>query len=398
MTDPRILVVAPRLDVGGAEIHLFRILPRIRQAGLDVGLFTIARGGTLENEFVAAGVPVLGASMPGPRLWRSAYAAYTLRREIRRRKPDILHFFLPEPALIGALASFGLREPVHIMSRRSLAFYRHNHPLITYFDRRVTRSMDILIGNSSAVAAELVEDCDDPGKVGMIHNGVDLPPLADAHLREAARSVLGVPQDAFVIAVVANLIPYKGHEDLIAALGRVRCQLHASWRLLLIGKDQGIGGRLKAQAEGLGIGDNILWLGERADSRDLLAGADLGILPSHQEGFSNSLIEMMAQGLPVIASRVGGNIDAVADGESGLLVPVGNVDALGDAILRLYVAADQRSAIGAAARSRAAQLFSLERCLEGYLHLYRSARETRPVSDMINPPESRSGDLHGECI
>ena len=132
----------------------------------------------------------------------------------------------------------------------------------------------------------------------------------------------------------------------------------------------------------------FLWLGERSDTQDLLAAADLGVLVSHQEGFSNSLIEMMAQALPVIATRVGGNIDAVVDGESGRLVPVKDNAALGQAILGLYADAVTRRRMGKAARWRVEQLFSLQLCVNRYLNLYRYvlSGKTSQVAQLIDPP------------
>jgi glycosyltransferase involved in cell wall biosynthesis len=388
MTNPRVLVVAPRLDIGGTEVHLARVLPKLRQAGLDVSLFTIARGGRLEPDFIAAGVPVLGIEVAGPRLLRSLRAAHVLRQEIRRLRPDILQFFLPEPSLIGSLAAAGLASPLRIMSRRSLSHYRRNHLFLAWLDRRINRSMNSLIGNSSAVAAELIEECGDADKVGIIHNGIEVPPTPDAQSRAACRARLGTPDDAFVIVMIANLFPYKGHADLIAALGLVRGRLRGPWRLLLIGRDEGIGAVLKTQSETLGINANILWLGERSDSQELLAAADLGILASHQEGFSNSLIEMMAQAMPVVATSVGGNIDAVVDGESGRLVPAKDPAALGEAIADLYEDADTQKRMGDAARSRVERLFSLELCVHRYLNLYRGliANKTIPAAQLIDPP------------
>lgn len=387
---PRILIVAPRLDVGGAEIHLLRVLPRLRQAGLDAHLFTISRGGRLETQFLAAGVPLMGAEGRGQRILRNLDAARALRREIRRLQPDILHFFLPEPAFVGALASAGLGGRIRILSRRSLTHYRRNHVFLGWLDHRLSRVMTGLIGNSTAVASELVADCGDAGRVGIIHNGVDVPPAPDAQARAAVRRKLGIDQNAFVIAAIANFFPYKGHADLIDALKLAHVRLQAPWRLMLIGRDDGFGTALKAQAMALGVDGNILWLGERSDTQDLLAAADLGILASHQEGFSNSLIEMMAQALPVIATRVGGNIDAVIDDVSGRLVPVQDPAALGEAIADLYANAAARKRLGDAARRRVEELFSLEACARRYLNLYRglAADRTIPLAQLIDPPDA----------
>ncbi len=390
---PRVLVVAPRLEAGGAEIHLARILPRLRRAGLDISLFTTSRGGRLEQGLIATGVPVLGAKIAGAQPMRGLRTVADLRREIRKLRPDILHFFLPEPYLIGSLAAAGLGGMIKIMSRRSLADYQRNHPILARVERHLHRSMNALIGNSSAVAAQLIAECGDPDKVAVIHNGIELSPPPEQQARMARRRELGIPEDAFVIATVANLIPYKGHADLLAALASIRGRLHGAWRLIVIGRDEGIGEQLKRQAEKSGIGRNVLWLGEQSDPQATLATADLGVLPSHQEGFSNSLIEKMAQGLPVIATRVGGNSDAVVDGESGWLVPVADPTALGDAIAAVYEDPRLQVRMGTAARMRVEHFFTLEACVRRYLNLYIGIEAGRavPVAQLIDPKEIETG-------
>src|SRR5208282_1725368 len=127
----------------------------------------------------------------------------------------------------------------------------------------------------------------------LIYNGIEMPPPATAADRQRVRGALHLPSDTLAITVVANLVAYKGHRDLIAALALLNDRL-PQWRLLAIGRDDGIGAELKRQAKALKISDNILWLGERADVGELLAASDIFVLPSHQEGFSNALLEAMA--------------------------------------------------------------------------------------------------------
>jgi glycosyltransferase involved in cell wall biosynthesis len=389
----RILVVAPRLDTGGAEIHLARILPALRRAGLDISLFTMSRGGRLEQDIVDGGVPVVGAKIAGAHPMHSPRTAYNLRREVRRLKPDILHFFLPEPYLVGSLATAGLGGMIKIMSRRSLADYQRNHPVLAKVERYLHRYTNALIGNSSAVAAQLVAECGNLDKVGVIHNGIELAPRPEPATRVARRRELDIPEDAFVIATIASLIPYKGHSDLLAAMASARGRLRGAWRLIVVGRDEGIGQDLKRQAQVSGIDQNVLWLGERTDPQELLAAADLGVLPSHQEGFSNSLIEKMAQGLAVVATRVGGNCDAIIDGESGWLVPVAEPTVLGDAIATLYEDPGLRARMGAAARKRVECFFTLEACVRRYLNLYVGIAAGRavPVAQLINPSDEEAG-------
>ena len=137
----------------------------------------------------------------------------------------------------------------------------------------------------------------------------------------------------------------------------------------------------------------MLWLGERSNPQELLPAADLGVLPSHQEGFSNSLIEKMAQGLPVVATRVGGNSDAIVDGESGWLVPVAEPAVLGDAVAALYEDPDLRARMGIAARKRVEGFFTLEACVRRYLNLYIGIAADRavPVAQLINPKDKNPG-------
>jgi len=386
---PRVLVIAPRLNIGGTEMHLTRVLPELRRQGVDVSVFALARGGRLEAQLAGKGVPVNGPTDSGRRWRQSLRAGLSLRGELRRRRPDIIHFFLPEPYLVGALASAGMRPMVRIMSRRSLAVYQQSHVMLGRLERWLHRFTDVLLGNSSAVVEELVAECGDRSKVGLIYNGIDVPPAATADQRMALRREFGLPAASFVLVVNANFIAYKGHADLFDALGQMKDRFAGPWRLLLIGRDLGTGATLRQKAAALGIADNIVWVEDRMDAQTALAAADVAVVPSHQEGFSNSLIEAMACALPVIATRVGGNLDAIVDGESGLLVPVQDPAALMAAISRLRDDAALRQRLGTTARSRVQALFSLDTCVQRYLKLYTKvmAGDVRVQEMFDNPPE-----------
>jgi glycosyltransferase involved in cell wall biosynthesis len=253
--------------------------------------------------------------------------------------------------------------------------------------------MTALLGNSQAVVDELVTETGERRKIGLIHNGVALPPLIDERSRASQRTRLGLPGDAFVMVIVANLIHYKGHLDLLNALGPVATKLPQPWRLVVVGRDEGIGRQLKLQAEQLNLNPNILWLGARGDVEALLPAADVGLLVSHQEGFSNALIEMMGQGLPTIATAIGGNLDAVVDGQSGRLVPVQDSVRLGEVILELALDPAARGALGLAARERTIALFSAAGCATRYERLYRGFRELprRPVQAVIDGTDEFAG-------
>jgi glycosyltransferase involved in cell wall biosynthesis len=189
--------------------------------------------------------------------------------------------------------------------------------------------------------------------------------------RRIARRVFGFADDCLVLAIVANLIGYKGHADLLDALAFAHSRLAVDWRLLAVGRDDGEGARLRQRAEALGIAPHIWWAGERQDVAQFFAAADIVVVASHEEGFSNSLIEAMAHGLPVVATAVGGNLDAVVAGETGLVVPSRAPAAMADAIVALAAESALRAGMGDAGRQRAAAEFGLDACVAGYLALYR---------------------------
>jgi glycosyltransferase involved in cell wall biosynthesis len=258
------------------------------------------------------------------------------------------------------------------MSRRSLDHYQRNHPMLAFIERWLHGWTSVLLGNSKAVVGQLEREAGRSDKIGLIHNGVVLSDLPDRTEREKARVTLGLTEPVFVIAIVANVLSYKGYEDLLKALALVASALPNPWKLLAVGRDEGLGEQLRAYAATHGISDHVSWLGERDDVPRILAAADTFVLPSHQEGLSNALIEAMAHGLPVIGTAVGGNLDAIVDGVSGQLVAVQDPKALAAAICDLANDMQRRQRLGAAARLRVERMFSIEACVASYENLYRN--------------------------
>jgi glycosyltransferase involved in cell wall biosynthesis len=292
---------------------------------------------------------------------------------MRRRRPAIVHFFLPAAYLVGAPLAIVSGIPLRIMSRRSLNVYQQRYPLALRFERRLHRKMTAILGNSKSVVRELHDLEDVPAdRLGLIYNGVDISRFANTGSAQATRTALGLGPHTVAFVMVGNLIPYKGHGDLIAALGSASAQLPADWRLLLVGRDFGVAAGLREQAARLGIDRNIVFLDLRSDVPDILKACDIGVLCSHQEGFSNAILETMAAGLPMIVTDVGGNAEAVLDNETGIVVPSRNPDRLGAAIVRLAQDLSLRERFGRAGRCRVTERFALERSIDDYDRLYRA--------------------------
>jgi glycosyltransferase involved in cell wall biosynthesis len=258
------------------------------------------------------------------------------------------------------------------MGRRSLNNYqRRQHPQLARIETWLHRSMDLIVGNSRRVVRQLVEEEGVPEtKTRLIYNGLDLARFSQLRDRNVVRSALDLDPDTFVMVIVANLIPYKGHADLLAALGHVKSQLPENWALLIVGRDNGIGSVLAEQARELGIDGHVRFLGQRSDIPDLLGAADMGLLSSHEEGFSNAILEKMAAGLPVIATDVGGNSEAIVEGVTGLLVPPRDPEIFGAAIVKLRSDRALARRMGDAGKARVCKEFSIDRCVRQYEQLY----------------------------
>lgn len=375
----KVVVAAPPMNVGGTEKHLLHVLPALEERGFRITAVLLGRGGALEEALRGRVTAVRTPSIGLPRPLRTLNQARLLRSSIAADGAAVVHAFLSEPyiaATMAVLSIFG-RRPALVYGRRSLAFYVKRHRLGQRAEVGAHRLASALVGNSLAVASELVAEAGGAGKVCLIRNGVPLGRAVTAEERADARSKFGLPSDALVLALVANLHVYKGHADLLAALALVKDQLPDPWRLLLVGRDGGERARLLGQIAALGLQENVLMPGEWPGSREPYAAADIGLLVSHTEGFSNSLIEGMAAGLPMIATRVGGNVEAIDDGETGFLVGPQAPSELSQAILALAGAPSLRLRLGAAARASAVQSFSLEACIEGYERLWRGLAEGR---------------------
>ena len=335
-----ILYVIGSLAVGGTERHLLAIARALRQRGWNVVVFSLAGEGPLLEEFLAAGVEVIVGRSKSKhrgtlsRLGGLRQAVLVLFRNIRRRRPDIVHCFLPEAYLVGAPLAWMAGVTVRIVSRRSLNRYQAKHGLLGWIERHLHHSMTAVLGNSRRVVEELAGEGVPADRLALIYNGIDRSLNLPRSTRLATRQKLGVGSDELVLSIVANLIPYKGHLDLVAALTISKSQMPARWRLLIIGRDDGVGPEVVARSRAAGLDGHISLLGSRNDVPDLLDASDIGILCSHEEGFSNAVLEGMAAGLPMVVTDVGGNAEAIQDGGCGLVVPAQDAQRLGEAIVR----------------------------------------------------------------
>lgn len=378
----RILYVIGSLEVGGAEQHLLRIAGALAARGWQPTVFALQLGGPLTRAFEAVGVAVTGVALPvwvnrllrHPRAiaWAGLITSMAaLCWLCWRKRPQVTHFFLPAAYIVGGVASLAGPSMLRIMSRRSLNHYQGKHRLFRRVEHWLHPRMDLVCGNSLAVIRDLLSEGVRPDRLRLIYNGIDAAGFLPDRDRAAVRAELGIDDDVVMLVMVANLIPYKGHADLIQALAEVSGSMPTRWLCVCVGRDDGIGPALVRQARAAGIEGHFLFTGSRKDVPDLLNAADIGVLCSHEEGFSNAVIEAMISGLPMVVTDVGGNAEAVVDGETGLVVPARAPHALGRALLHLCENPDARTRMGMAGRERARSQFSMEACVAAYEALYR---------------------------
>lgn len=376
-----IVVAAPPMQTGGTEQHLLHVLPALAERGFSVTAVLLAGGGRLESKLRESAVKVISPAGDRGRPLRTWDQALALRRAVRETRASVLHAYLSEPYFAAWLAlrlTGSSSRPALVHGRRSLAFYGERHPLARIVERQLHGRATVLVGNSTAVATELMAECGSPEKVMVIHNGIPLlGPVTPAE-RAAARAAFGIADDELILAMVANFHLYKGHTDLLEGLAQASSGLPPRWRLLLPGRDGGALAELLALAEAKGLRDRLILPGEVSGSRQSYAAADIGVLASHTEGFSNSLIEGMAAGLPMIATAVGGNLDAIEEGRTGLLVPVRAPESIARAVMRLAAGPEPRRLMGEAARLAVESRFSLDACVGAYERLWKGLASARP--------------------
>ncbi len=378
---------------GGAETHLAELLPVLQARGHDVRIFVAGARGPLAEQLARDGIVIepaiaiaVSQSLPSfvRRLARLGLFLPNFLGFVWRHRQSTFHIFLPETVIICGLILWPLRRHF-LVSQRSMLNYRAKYPaIVTHLERLVFRHAQMVLANSEAVRQELLDDGVAERKINIIYNGLSGARLSPAGAsRNMSRAELQLGNGVLVFAVVANLFVYKGYSDLIAALAMIESKLPAEWVLLCIGRDveearDAADGRLvsnqqrfEREAAAAGIAGHVRFLGERIDAPELLRGVDIAVLPSHEEGFSNALIEKMAAGLPIVATRVGGAHEALDGGKAGLLVPPGDPAALAQALLRLVQNPTLSRDLGAKARSRALELYAIETCADAYCDVYQ---------------------------
>jgi glycosyltransferase involved in cell wall biosynthesis len=226
------------------------------------------------------------------------------------------------------------------------------------------------LGNSLAVSKEMVEvaRCP-PKKCRTILNGVDLSRFRP-DLPRIFREEMGWQADQIVVGMVANFRPCKRHADFLEAAAIIR-KLYPETRFVMVGADNGNMAEIATRVKALGLEQSVAMLGSQSRPERIFAAIDIYVCTSDTEGFSNVLLEALACGKPVIATRVGGNQEVIRDGDNGFLVPPKSPELVARALEKLLAQPNLRVAMGNRGRNFAEAKFSLKRMVDEHERLYK---------------------------
>lgn len=360
----RITLILDRLNLGGAERHSCDLAQALAARGHQVTLVVLLAGGGLEPHD-----PRYRLLRFGTRYAASPRLMILLRRHLKAEAPDVIVSVNQRASLLTRIAALALRKP-------QVVIFHTTDPT-----GRFARAKSLIFKICVAGVAQLVfvsrRQRDlwtarglRAKSVAVIRNGVDAIRFAPAKptARRQARESLGLGEDDIAVFLVARLAPEKNHSLALAAFARLRA-MHPQCKLVLVGEGP-CHAALRAEVARLALTDQVIFAGAVPDITRLLPAADLGILPSRAvETLSLAALEMMACGLPMILSDIGGAREIVSDGDNGVIVPADDVIALHSALLRLADPAT-RAKMGQKARARVLRDFSQDDMVAAYERLF----------------------------
>jgi glycosyltransferase involved in cell wall biosynthesis len=302
---------------------------------------------------------------------------WALVRLFRQERPAIVHTHTSKAGVLGRLAAWWSGVPAIVHTPHGHVFYGHFNALWSWVfvlvERLLARVTTRLIALTEAERDDHLErGVGREDQFVVIPSGIDLERFQDGGQTRSERpDWFPCPPGSFVVGSVGWLTPVKGHRFLIEAAARLK-PFFPNLHVVLVGNGE-LQTELSALADRLGLKDSVHFLGERDDVEVCLSAMDLFVLPSLNEGMGRALVEAMAAGLPVIASRTGGVPALIEHGRTGLLVPAGDADALAEAIRQALDRPDWAKRMGQAASQRIDRMFDAAAMVHAVEQVYEQA-------------------------
>ena len=378
----RVLQLTHRMGIGGLERVVETLCRTIDRDRFEVAVLCLRDTGLFALPLQELGIQVERIRADPDRTEHLAFLK--VARFMRAWRPDVLHTHNTEPFLDGTLAALMTGVRTHVHTDHARAFPDKTRYLVA--ERIAAIFAYRVVGVSEDATRNLRRYVRIPAKKLMtIENGVDGAPFELEFDRAAARRSLGVDPDAPLIGLVARLEDQKGINFLLDAMPAVFGTFPDC--TLLIAGTGSRSGSLRQQAEELGLGDRVRFLGPWTEVPRLLRSLDLFLLPSVWEGLPMALLEAMAAACPILASTAGGTPAAIRHGESGWLVPPSNSRAIADGVLHLLSRPRLRDQLALEARRTFTERYSAAAMSRRYESLY--------LRQPFSPEAPPTGELRG---
>jgi glycosyltransferase involved in cell wall biosynthesis len=373
MSRRRLAYVIDELEVGGTQRQVVEMSSGLMGRGWQVDVVVLTPILAMASEFQAVGVPV--HLVPKQRMV-DLPLILALRRFFRRRGVGVVHAFSATAEFFGGVAA-------RLSGCRFVASVRNFDeplPALQAVSKRLAcRLADVVVANSAAGGRRAVAAGVAPtGKLRVVPNGVRLAVPSAPHDRQAVRRSLGCAEDTCLILSVGRLVRAKGY-DVTVDVARQVVAVQPRARFVIVGEGP-LRSVLARRIGDAGLTESVVLLGERTDVPSLLAAADVYLNTSVSEGMSNSVMEAMAAGLPVLASAVGGTPELIASGETGILFEPGDCLAAAEMLGQLIEGAALRRAVGARARAFVEGRLTTAAMLGKLESLYEALLTMRPAS------------------
>jgi glycosyltransferase involved in cell wall biosynthesis len=360
-------------QIGGAERHLLMLLPALRERGIDARLLVLIEPDRpMDDLFAEAkerGIPAEAIPVRGN---TDLVLINRIRSKLNEFKPDILHTHLIHADTFGMPAGKLAGVPHLITTRHNDDNFR-SQPMVKLASGVMWSGFKACICISQAVLdfVQRVEHAPSE-KLFLVRYGIEhqrTPPEAFKAARQRLLQMLDLPEESHLIGMACRLVEQKGLTYALEAMAQLVPHYPAAH--LLIAGDGELMYKLKHQAADLEITDNVHFLGWRSDVPEIMMGLDIFLITSLWEGFGLVALEAMSKRLPVIASRVSALPEVIAEGETGLLIPPKDPEAIVSAISLLLDDHALASHMGLLAEDRVEQAFSVERMAEETIAVYR---------------------------
>jgi glycosyltransferase involved in cell wall biosynthesis len=375
----KLLTMLTSFQIGGTERQVTNVSLGLDTTRFDLHLACMRNFGELKKEIEKA-----------PRIHRpvfdigSLYSFRTFReagrlaRYIRSNAIQVVHAYGLYPNLFAVPVARLAGAKIVIASIRDCGDILK--PWQRWLQKIICRLADCVLVNADAIRESLISQGYRPDNISVIRNAIAQPKTMNLEESSGIREELGLTASVPLVMVLSRLNRMKGIEYFLDAASIVAAKLPET-RFLIVG-DGGIRQELESRATCLGLAGKIVFTGFRTDVPRILSEVSLSVLPSLSEGLSNTLLESMAWGVPVVATRVGGNTEIIEDGVSGLIVPPRNSAMLANAMTTLLKNPALASSFGVAGKRRIAEVFSLKRSVREIEHLYQKLIEGSEYSPL----------------